>query len=234
VFLGKYAGCSDFLDSSGSAADTCIRISLAEGGFVDTEIRKQIMLTRKVLGCLLAVTFVAANGCCTMGPATCGGGCGDCVQTKGAACTSCGPGVCGQPHLLGGLFGCLSCGSGCGQTYYDEWASDPPAACEPCDHHGNWLGSTYYGGNGCDAGCGTHCGLLNGLHHLWGYRFGSDGCASCGDPVWSSMPAANEPVPAPPETVTPPKPEPDKVMPAMIERSVRHASYVQRPRNTLR
>jgi hypothetical protein len=186
------------------------------------------MLTQKVLGFLLAVTVAAAGGCCTMGPATCGG-CGDCGGMKGAACTSCGPAACGQPHLLGGLFGC---GTGCGQVYYDEWASDPPAACDPCDHHGNWLGSTYYGGACHDGGCGHYGGLLSGLHHLWGYRFGNDGCASCGDPAWSTMPV-NEPVPAPPETVTPPKPEPD-TMPAMIERGVRHASYVQRPHNVLR
>jgi len=35
----------------------------------------------------------------------------------------------------------ITCGEGCGEVYWDEWRSDPPAPCDPCDEHcGNFVG----------------------------------------------------------------------------------------------
>jgi hypothetical protein len=34
----------------------------------------------------------------------------------------------------------LTCASGCGEIYWDEWLSDPPDDCDPCDHCGNFVG----------------------------------------------------------------------------------------------
>lgn len=53
----------------------------------------------------------------------------------------------------------LTCGAGCGETYYDEWTSTPPDCCEPCPE---------FAGGGCisDCGpcgdCGGHCGVVGG------------------------------------------------------------------------
>ncbi len=83
-----------------------------------------------------------------------GGPCGDPedvggMQTGMANCETCAS----QRQLTGG--GCSSCsgcgdswfpwtkgftGGGCGRFYFDEWWSDPPCKCEPCDLNGNYCG----------------------------------------------------------------------------------------------
>lgn len=30
--------------------------------------------------------------------------------------------------------------AGCGQRYWSPWVDDPPDCCDPCDHHGQWIG----------------------------------------------------------------------------------------------
>jgi hypothetical protein len=45
--------------------------------------------------------------------------------------------------LLQKLCGC----TGCGELYWNEWHSDPPACREPCDCMGAYTGK--YGGNCC-------------------------------------------------------------------------------------
>lgn len=90
-----------------------------------------------------------------------GGPCGDPedvggMQTGMANCETCAT----QRQLTGG--GCSSCGTGCGgwfpwtrgftgggcgRFYWDEWWSDPPCKCEPCDLNGNYCG----GGGICRA-----------------------------------------------------------------------------------
>jgi hypothetical protein len=55
---------------------------------------------------------------------------------------------------------------GCGELYVDEWLSDPPNHCDPCDDCGNYVGH----------GCGCHDHHLFGLlHKLWGVRYAPSG-----------------------------------------------------------
>jgi hypothetical protein len=86
-----------------------------------------------------------------------GGPCGDPedvggMQTGMANCETCAR----QKELTGGCNtcgggGCSRCGEwfpwmrgftggGCGRFYWDEWWSDPPCRCEPCDLNGNYCG----------------------------------------------------------------------------------------------
>lgn len=55
-------------------------------------------------------------------------GCSSC----GGGCSSCGGGW--FPWTKGFT------GGGCGRFYWDEWWSDPPCKCEPCDLNGNYCG----------------------------------------------------------------------------------------------
>lgn len=64
------------------------------------------------------------------------------------------------------LFGCRF---GCGEFYYDEWLSDKPAPCDPCDNHGQYVGP-----RDC---CGLGW-LPFHWHQLWGYRYHDAGCES--------------------------------------------------------
>jgi hypothetical protein len=75
----------------------------------------------------------------------------------------------------------LTCASGCGEIYWDEWLSDPPDACDPCDHCGNFVGPrpcppTFWQS------------LTLGWCHLWGQRAVT--CSDCvGDVVDYGLPA---------------------------------------------
>jgi len=100
--------------------------------------------------CFLALAAVSLeSGCCCF---PCGGGyhlpppimwngaCNECGPGPDQACASCG-GCRGPFGLFPGLGHCLSCGKGCGEVYVDEWASDPPDCCDPCDKcHGQFTG----------------------------------------------------------------------------------------------
>lgn len=96
------------------------------------------------------------NGCCCpthMYTPSCGSGCG---------------------------LGCAS--GGCGEVYWGEWMSDPPAPCDPCDDCGNWTGGC---GTGCGTGCGSCgscgqcgswlCNLFSPCPLLWGNRYAEAG-----------------------------------------------------------
>ena len=96
---------------------------------------------------------------------------------------SCSPGgSCGRPN--GKLFGSplallkrkCTCGKGCGEVFWDEWFSDPPDDCDPCDEcSGQFVGherccppklsqkvgSLLMGGRHSSA-CGSACGCSNG------------------------------------------------------------------------
>jgi hypothetical protein len=77
----------------------------------------------------------------------------------------------------------MSCNRGCGEIYKDEWYSDPPDCCDPCDRcHGEYTGQ---GGYCC---LGPFQRMLACLHHYkycpppncgpWRPIFGH--CAPCG------------------------------------------------------
>ena len=78
--------------------------------------------------------------------------------------------------------GSLFCGSGCGEVYVDEWLSNPPECCDPCD------GADFIGANSnCHSSCRAACwqpgdllrrmgsGLLGGR-----YCTGDQSSADCG------------------------------------------------------
>jgi hypothetical protein len=115
---------------------------------------------------IVAVGLLAiANGCCLPGGPLCGmpQGCltrpdkfvtSQCCD--GAGCNECAPAKCGPADCDGdgcGRFECclfrnmgqrfrsaLSCGSGCGDIYWNAWYSDPPDKCDPCGCHGDYIG----------------------------------------------------------------------------------------------
>lgn len=172
--------------------------------------------------CVLSLLALGAGGgcCCTTACGPCGqpmnclclpqipkpivwnGCCNDCGPCPGEGCDSyccgggCGP--LGGQGLLPWLRGTWSCGRGCGEVYCDEWVSDPPDCCDPCDQcHGVFTGQ---GGGYCCLGpfqrllaalhgysycappqCGPwrpifgHCGPVHG-----GCGCGGTGCSSCG------------------------------------------------------
>lgn len=47
------------------------------------------------------------------------------------------------------------CCDGCGEKYCNEWHSDPPACCEPCDNLGNYTGHDRSPWVGPRKGCPT-------------------------------------------------------------------------------
>jgi len=118
-----------------------------------------------IFTCLM--TLVGTGCCCTQGMNSCSGVVG---------CSSCPTNSCGT----GPLMGLASCRGGCGETYVDEWVSEPPCIdnCGYCE-------------TGCDR-CHTRRPVRSMLRLLWGvpykgdcgYSSGcdpgcSDGCSSC-------------------------------------------------------
>jgi len=169
-------------------------------------------------------------------------GCDSCVSGGYETCGECQPGLCHHPWLWSRAKSALSCGAGCGDVYWGEWASDPPACddgCGGCDSCGE-----------CDTcgavGCGGGCGFWNpfrGLAHLWGYRYapagygmgydlGYDGgCDSCGESYDTYLPGEEmgevieESLPTPrPDAEVAPEPPPSKQ--ASVKRTNRTATTV--------
>lgn len=169
------------------------------------------MMARTV--CALVVVSLAglAGGCCCC-PTSCGpggpcevgcfclpkpivwtGGCNECGP---GPCTSCSDG-CGDCGILACLRRGLTCGKGCGEIYINEWVSDPPDCCDPCDQcYGQYTGphgtcclgpfqrllAAFHGYSYCPKPCcGPVCGGLcnrGGCGPVCGC--GGVGCDSCG------------------------------------------------------
>ena len=196
------------------------------------------MLNRLLSCCLLAAltAFTAGCACTHPGMAPMAGGCGDCTA---ASCGDCGPcgGGCYPGPILRGLGSLFSCHGGCGEVYYDEWCSDPPDCCDPCNSCGDYTGY----------GCCSPWNPLAGLSSLWGYRY-AGGCGSgcCGSyeggmmmsgmemmPEMQVMPGT-EMVPADGEEgIIPAKPEPMEDSQA-VRRSNRPRFTTTSGRSTLR
>ncbi len=116
------------------------------------------MISRGIKLCLVLFFIVANCGCCV------GRYCG---TPSGYGCCS-GPSPCAmscdpKPIFNGSCLRRLMvvpyalmtravCGGGCGEIYWDEWASDPPYCCDPCDPCARWNG----GGS-----CGMCCPPTN-------------------------------------------------------------------------
>ena len=114
-----------------------------------------VRLSMRLAMGLFACTFF--SGCVGMGcfPGTCGS-CGPAAFN----CDNCDgygrPLARGPVRRVGAA---LSCGSGCGEMYVDEWRNYPPNPCDPCESIG---------------GCRP---ILGGLRNLFGYR--THECETC-------------------------------------------------------
>jgi hypothetical protein len=141
----------------------------------------------------------------------CGGGCTN--------CDSCGE-VMGRCRCgpLAALRRRLTCGEGCGEFYWDEWHSDPPAPCDPCDNYGNFVGprccplpwrrrvaNLLLGRRCCTMNCDGYCQDA----------CGAAGCTSAATPVWGEsemnyvVPGKGSPHVLPPGKQWPPSPPPE-------------------------
>ncbi len=140
------------------------------------------MMNRVLSVALAALVLVSiGSGCCCTGMNGCGigcepvlpgcgtgcGGCSSCdagcgVETAGCGveadcCDSgCDGGACQGDYYcwspLRGLHNMLTCKSGCSGIYWDEWINEPPAECDPCDQHGNFVGGQCCWPNDCFSG----------------------------------------------------------------------------------
>ncbi len=121
----------------------------------------------------LVVCLLAGSGCCCVqGTGPCGG------------CGSCSSGSCG----LGPLAGFRACSGGCGETYVDEWVSEPPCVDKCCAGNPMPVRSllrTLWGSRfvqGCDM-CATGCDSCSSGSDSCGCGYasaGGSGCTSCG------------------------------------------------------
>lgn len=162
------------------------------------------MLGRLLASTLLAGLVMMATGCTCMHQG----------MYAGPGMDACGCGTCGPA---------MGCDSGCGEVYWGEWTSDPPACSDPCDNCGNYVGGS---------GCCWPFPVLSGLRALWGYRYSpggavayDGGCATCGSAPVEYMPMESAPVEMAPAPATP---APAAEEAAMVhQRPVRHATYRQ-------
>ena len=117
---------------------------------------------------VVVFSAILSSGCCCFNNGACGPRescclclpCFKCPPRWNGCCNDCGPspcescsdycngcGDCGLLSHVGffGIRGCLTCKRGCGEIYYDEWCSDPPDCCDPCDKcHGVYTGQSGY------------------------------------------------------------------------------------------
>jgi hypothetical protein len=86
--------------------------------------------------------------CTCKGSSSCGHNCG-CNGEGGSGRRGCLRGVCRYGTCCGRVVGLVDrfCGcTGCdGELYWSEWHNDPPRCCDPCDCHGNWIGTGHGG-----------------------------------------------------------------------------------------
>lgn len=150
-------------------------------------------LSRMVSSCLVlasCLALLAGGGCCSYPPYGHAGMhagmhgssmVGDCGQCGGPCDGGCGVGPAHAGHCgHGGLSGLLwpvlhprlACGAGCGETYWNEWHSDPPV-CDPCSPCGQDYVGHPHGGSGWRGPVGRGPlpiigGALRGARHLVG------------------------------------------------------------------
>lgn len=183
----------------------------------------------RILG-LLALCAMSV-GCCCVDRSPCGGGACGPVGPAPCATGACGSGCC--PSLIGAVASAVTCNTGCGERYYDEWISDPPDCCDPCDNCGNWTGPQpccrplsilnpcnwfgirYYDDCG---GCGVCSACLPVCDGC-----GGGGCDSCGGHGGEYIETIQQPQPALP---TPPP------MPATARTKAKQRPYYTRSAST--
>lgn len=188
-------------------------------------------------GLLLLASGLFGSGCCLTGNGVCdaGVGCDSCATGGYETCGECQPGLCHHPWLWSHAKSALTCGAGCGDVYWGEWASDPPACGGPCDTCGT---------TECGGGCG-YWNPLRGLAHLWGYRYApagygmgydvgyDEGCDSCAESYDTIMPAEESIMPAEEDVEEAlPTPKPDSDPEPAKQASVKRSSRTVNPNRT--
>jgi hypothetical protein len=106
--------------------------------------------------------------CCAPCDDSCGESCEEpCGRTYGR-------GTCGDRTVRGPLtfifsiFNCNTwCGPSCGERYWGDFYSDPPACHDPCDRCGNYVGRSTYGND------------WGGMHGYSSGASGGGGCSNC-------------------------------------------------------
>jgi hypothetical protein len=115
------------------------------------------------------VALAALAGCCG-GPQ-----CYDC-----AGCGADGRIPCGPVDALRTWRRSLTCGAGCGETYYDEWTSTPPDCVDPCPQFAGACDTC----NDCGGMCGVPggCGIrpVRAAARLVAALYGKRFCGECG------------------------------------------------------
>lgn len=139
--------------------------------------------TCPLLRCFHPIAWDGCNNDC--GPSSC--------EPCGNYCGGCRDGLLSHCFLFGGIRGCLSCGRGCSEIYCDEWKSDPPDCCDPCDQcYGQFTGPHGYC---CLGPCQRILAWLDGYRYCpapncgpWRPIFGhcSPCGPACGDPGCST------------------------------------------------
>ena len=136
-------------------------------------------MLKQMLSVCLLLAAAASSGCCCFTQ----GSCATCPNGSYAG----GPIAGAMCSLANCTKKTLGCCSGCGDVYVDEWVSDPPQPCDPCDNCGTWVG----GGD-----CGNYgplgFGILPAFKSLFGHPYvsGCD-CGHCGGEegvVWDDQP----------------------------------------------
>lgn len=126
---------------------------------------------------VLALCWLAAGGCCCVNRMNCAGVSPDCGMAcgvpNGAPCCAARCPTGGK--LPGALFrwanGRLTCGSGCGTVYWNEWMMDPPDCCDPCDPCGQCTGH--------ESCCEVRRPARNIIMSLFARRYRRSDCDPC-------------------------------------------------------
>lgn len=137
---------------------------------------------RYLLACLVLTATLSFSGC-VLGP--CGGG--NCHDCDGASLHG-GPVMGGPGQAFRAWRKGLTCGSGCGEVYYDEWSSTPPDCVDPCPEFaggncGRVAPACGCGVRGCRGGCGIR--PLRAVGRLVVGLYGKRFCGDCGHGVGS-------------------------------------------------
>ena len=120
-------------------------------------------------GLFLSISVSASVGCCVNRPY---GQLDPCSHKRlgDDGCSSCAQGG----RVRSGVSQLLTCGSACGEVYWDEWLSDPPDCCDPCDE----CSGKYIGPQCCDRNRRFR-GLFGSLWGCRGDQCCDDMCDSC-------------------------------------------------------
>jgi hypothetical protein len=138
---------------------------------------KTLFMSGLLLGILGFAPYAAnARGPVQYAGESCGcESCDDCNTCDVPCGKTCGRGACcdrtpcGPLTFLFSIFECNTWrGPSCGERYWGDFYSDPPACHDPCDQCGNYVGRTYSSGN-----------WGSGRGYSSGYSSGSGGGCNC-------------------------------------------------------